>query len=112
MMLFLITAIAVMVFILLLMIGSFVMWQWRYRFDVKRVADVMAADLLERYQEDVTQLSEEGVRKHATQRYIQLAATFGLPMAHTDRVASMVWNTINEAHGEYPERLNAEPLYV
>jgi len=112
MMLFMIAAIAIMNLLILLLVSSFVVWQWRYRFDVKRVADVMAGDMLERYQEDVTQLNEEGVKKYATQRYIQLAATFGLPTGPADKVASMVWNTINEAQGEQPQRLNAEPLYV
>ena len=93
------------------LIAAYVVWHWQYRFDVKRVADVMAADLLEKYQEDVGQLGEHGVKEYATKRYIQLAATFGLPSSPVDKVAGMVWEGVSDAQGVQPQRVEAPVLY-
>lgn len=106
-----IEAVLIMQAFMLIILSSLAVYKWRYRFDVRRVADVMAADLLEKYQDDVGQLGEHGVKEYATQRYIQLAATFGLPSSPADKVAGMVWTVVDNAQGVQPQRVEAPVIY-
>ena len=101
----------VMLIILLLLHMAFLVWRWRYRFDAGRVADVMAADLIEKYQDDIYQLSEDGVKKYATQRYMEIAASVGLPSAPADFVANRAWDWIAQAQGEQPTRTTVRAIY-
>ena len=97
--------------VILIAIAAYVIRHWRFRFDVQRMADVMAADLLERYQEDVQQLSEQGTKRYANETYIRYAATFGLPSAPADRVAVMVWEVIKDAQGVQFEYVEGPVIY-
>ena len=106
-----IEAILIMQALALIILSSLAVYNWRYRFDVRRVADVMAADLMDKYQSDVGQLEEHGVKKYATQRYIQLAATFGLPSSPADTVAGMVWAVVSDSQGVQPQRVEGVALY-
>lgn len=106
-----ITAIAVMQALTLLILLAYAIWQWRYRFDVGRVADVMAADLMERYRDDLHTLSQKGVRDFARNRYLQLAATFGLPSGLVDVVCDRVAKTIADAQGDEPQRVEGVAIY-
>lgn len=106
------------VFVLLLLataintaaIVAFVLWQSRYRLDVGRIAGVMAADLLERY--EAGELEETAVRTFVRERYASMCALFGLPTAPGDVIADRVWGHVTAAAGERPARaLGERALY-
>lgn len=85
-------------------------WRWRYAVDVQRVADNVAAQMLEDWRGETWRLEENGVKTHATGRYMQLVTVWGLPVGATDAVARLVWQRIAAVQGE-PERVNPQSLY-
>lgn len=85
---------------------------WRYRFgiDAGRVADNLAAQLLNDFQGDVGRLDIDGVRSHVSERYLQMVTGWGLPIGATDAIADMVWQRVKDVQGE-PETVNPQSLY-
>ena len=106
-----ITAIALtLALTLLIIVLAYAAWQWRFRFDVGRVADVMAANLINEYGDDVGNLSESGVKEFARKKYFEMALSFGLPTRLTDYVADRVATNIMELQGEQPQRVSDAPV--
>lgn len=104
----LLIAVVIMQLLTLILIGAFVVWRIRFAIDVKRIADVTAADLLDRFGEDADTLSEPGVKDFARRRYIELSSTFGLPTGPADRICDLVWQRVEQATGEgRPTRVQA-----
>ena len=85
-------------------------WRWRFAVDVQRVADNLAAQLLDDYQGEVWRLDEEGVKSHISGRYMQLVTAWGLPIGATDAVTRLAWRSIATVQGE-PERISPESMY-
>lgn len=106
----LLVVIALQAVTLALAIGAAVYFV-RWRFDARRMADVLAADLLERYGADVVDLSEKGIKDAARRQYIQIAASFGLPSGPADEIADNVWRRIDAARAEAPQQDGIPTLY-
>ena len=97
--------------ITLLSIASFVAYQWRYRFDARRVADVMAANLIDEYQDGIYQLSENGIADYARKKYLELSFAVGLPSGLADMVADRVADNVAKVQVGAEQSLTVEPIY-
>lgn len=93
-------AVLILQVITLVLVAAFVLWRVRFAIDVRRIADSMAANLLDTYRDDADTLSEQGVKDYARRRYIEVSASFGLPTGPADRVCALTWQRVQEATGE------------
>jgi len=97
--------------ITLVFIAAFVAYQWRYRFDVNRVADTMAANLIGEYGDDIYQLNGQGVQKYAREKYLELAFSVGLPSGLSDHVADRVMAHVKDVQGEPVTHMGEVAIY-
>lgn len=108
---YLLATVAVLQIVTLAVAFAVALYFVRWRFDARRMADVLAADLLEKYDADIVDLSEQGVQDATRMQYIQIAATFGLPSAPADEIAARVWQRVQDARGEMPRQDGVATLY-
>ena len=88
---------------------AYVVLRSRFVFNPKLTANIFAAQLLDDYSAD--ELNETGVKQYATDRYMRLVATFGLPSSAVDSVANHCWSTISQAQGNAVGRI-VQSLYT
>lgn len=74
-------------------------WHRRWAIDPDRIGGAIAARLLDLYAGEVETLSEDGVNKHARERYLELCGAFGLPETAVVRVTTVAWRQVAAAQG-------------
>ena len=66
----------------------------RWRIDARRIGGQIAANLIDRYGEDVWRLDETGTKRAARERYLELCGAFGLPETAVTAVADSAWAVV------------------
>lgn len=97
---------AIAAFILVLLavdtavLGYVLLYDRRWRIDARRIGGAIAANLLNEYGEDSAALSEDGTKRFARTRYLELCGALGLPETAVDAVVSEAWRLVNAANIE------------
>ena len=66
----------------------------RWRIDARRIGGQIAANLIDRYGDDVWRLDEAGTKRLARERYLELCGAFGLPETAVDAVTGEAWAVV------------------
>ena len=93
----LLITIFVLILLLALLMALFVVLRSRYVIDTQRIADLLAARILDG--NEAGYLDEQGTRGALRERYMHLVVTFGLPASAIDAVTNQAWRRIEEAQG-------------
>lgn len=112
-----ITAVLQLVTIGILLAGLYIWQRNRFIVDISRVADLMTAQLLADYKNELWLLDAGGVDSYARHKYTQMVTELGLPSAAVDKVAGLIWESVKAAQGadkSQPETVDARkgnPFY-
>jgi hypothetical protein len=77
-------------------------WQRRFAIDTARIGGAIAARLLDLYDNEIEVLSEDGVKRHARQKYLEYCGAFGLPETAVEAVTAAAWGIIEKAQEREP----------
>ena len=86
-----------LILLLALLMAAFVVLRSRYVIDTQRIADLLAARILDG--NEAGRLDEQGTQRALRERYMHLVVTFGMPASAVDAVVSRAWRRIEEAQG-------------
>lgn len=75
----------------------YVVYRLRWSVDLERVAGAIAADILERHEDNVWVLEPFGTKGLVRTRYLELCAIAGLPESAADWTARRVWAYVEKA---------------
>ena len=98
--------IAVVVTLNLLALAVYVYTQRVYLLDHKRIGGLIAARLMERF-EDADQMSEAGLKEYIRGKYLELCAAFGLPESAVNAVVEAGYKYVQPQ----VENEQREPIY-
>ena len=98
----------VLILLLALLMAAFVVLRSRYVIDTQRIADLLAARILDG--NEAGRLDEQGTQRALRERYMHLVVTFGMPASAVDAVVSRAWRRIEEAQGTAVNQM-VEALY-
>ena len=87
----------VLTMLLVLLMAAFVVLRSRYVIDTQRIADLLAARILDG--NEAGYLDEQGTRGALRERYMHLVVSFGMPASAVDAVTNRAWRRIEEAQG-------------
>ncbi|MCA9366873.1 hypothetical protein KC887_01245 [Candidatus Kaiserbacteria bacterium] len=96
------TTIAILQLVTIATLAAVIYLVQRNRFivDIQRVADLLTAQLLADYGQDLWMLDERGISGYVRTKYMQMATEWGFPSAAVDRVTSLVGEAIKTAQGD------------
>ena len=102
------TEIALTLLIILALVNTAVnayvlLYNRRWRIDPQRIGGALAANLIDRYGEDVWKLDETGTKRMARERYLELCGAFGLPETAVDAVLDTAWALVEPMTQHAPQ---------
>lgn len=75
-------------------LSVFIFWLIRRpAIDVAQIGAALAFRLIDIYDDEADVLTERNVKKHARERYVELCASTGLPLALAEVVENAAWET-------------------
>ncbi len=97
-------AIAALILVLLAVdtavLGYVLLYDRRWRIDARRIGGAIAANLLNEYGDDSAALSEDGTKRFARTRYLELCGALGLPETAVEAVIAEAWRIVGAARTE------------
>lgn len=96
------TLLAVLTLVNTAVLAFALLYDRRWRIDPARIGGAIAANLIDRYGDDVWRLDEDGTKRATRQRYLELCGAFGLPETVVDAVTDEAWRLVQPLTQDAP----------